>query len=115
VLYVCPSFAIEIWPGELTPLTARVVASFTIEGAAVAIALARDPRWSAWRLVTQTVIVGAVLFLIALARGWDDLDHSNPLTWVLIGGSAATAVATAVLHRDLDQRAHDAASVSSGA
>ena len=92
-----------------------MVASFTIEGAAIAIALAREPRWSAWRILTQTVIVGAVLLLIALARGWDDLDHSNPLTWLLVAGSAATAAAAAALHRALERRARTSASVSSGA
>ena len=66
--FVEPEPTIEVWPWELTELTARVVASFTVEAGLIAMALARDPRWSAWRLLAQTGALGAALLTVGLLR-----------------------------------------------
>jgi len=102
VFYLAPSVAIGIWPWQLTPLTARVLASFTIQVATGALLLSRDARWSTWRVLLQTFLVASVLMLVGAARAWSDFDHSNPLSWVFVAGLAAMALAIVVLYRRTD-------------
>ncbi len=99
VFYIAPSVAIAIWPWHLTPLTARVLASFTIQVASGALLLSRDDRWSTWRVLLQTFLIASVLMLIGAARAWNDFDHANPLSWVFVAGLAAMAAAIVVLYR----------------
>ena len=44
--FVVPQIAIDIWPWQLTPLTARVLASLTVQVGVGALVLSRDPRWT---------------------------------------------------------------------
>jgi len=99
VFYLDPSAAIQIWPWHLTPLTTRVLASFTIQVAAGALLLSRDDRWSTWRILLQTFLVASVLMLVGAARAWNDFDHANPLTWLFVVGLAAMAASIVVLYR----------------
>jgi len=99
VFYVVPSVAIDIWPWHLTPLTTRVLASFTIQVATGALLLSRDDRWSTWRILLQTFLLASLLMLVGAARVWSDFDHANPLSWLFVGGLAATAAAIVVLYR----------------
>jgi hypothetical protein len=99
VFYIAPSVAIGIWPWHLTPLTARVLASFTIQVASGALLLSRDDRWSTWRILLQTFLLASFLMLIGAARAWSDFDHGNPLSWMFVGGLAAMAAAIVVLYR----------------
>jgi hypothetical protein len=73
IFFISPQLAIDVWPWDLTPLTARVVSAFTIEAGAIAVALSLDSRWSAWRILAQTAAIGALLLAIALVRASDDL------------------------------------------
>ncbi|HWH09834.1 MAG TPA: hypothetical protein VG165_01795 [Solirubrobacteraceae bacterium] len=99
IFYIAPSVAMHVWPWHLTPLSARVLASFTIQVAAGAILLSRDSRWSTWRILLQTFLVATVLLLLGAARAWSDFDHANPLSWLFVAGLAATAAAIIALYR----------------
>jgi peptidoglycan/LPS O-acetylase OafA/YrhL len=99
IFYVAPSTAMHVWPWHLTPLTARVLASFTIQVASGALLLSRDPRWSTWRVLLQTFLVASVLMLVGAARAWSDFDHGNPISWLFVAGLAAMAAAIVVLYR----------------
>ncbi len=99
VFFAAPRLAIGIWPWTLTPLTARVIASFTIQVGCGALLLSLDERWSTWRLLMQTFLVATVLMLIGTARAWSDFDHANPLTWLFVAGLAGMAAAILVLYR----------------
>lgn len=68
VFFIDPQTAIDVWPWDLTELTARVVASFLVQAGLIAIALARDSRRSGWRLLVQAGVVGAVLLLVGALR-----------------------------------------------
>ena len=54
--------------------------------------LAREPRWSSWRLILEAAYVGGLFFLVAVLRAWDAFNKSNPLTWALAGGCGAFLV-----------------------
>jgi hypothetical protein len=99
LFFAVPQVAIDIWPWLLTPLTARVLASFTVQVGVGALMLSRDSRWSAWTLLVQTFFVACGLLLVAAARASGEFDGQNPMTWLYLGGLVATAAALAVLYR----------------
>jgi hypothetical protein len=104
VAFLSPTSVTEHWPWALTPLTARVLGAFLVQSGAIALLLARDARWSAWRILVQTVVLGAVLFPIGLARAWSDLDGGNPLAWLSVAALAIVVAGGAALHVALDRR-----------
>jgi hypothetical protein len=99
-----PSTAIKHWPWTLTPLTAQVIACFTIQVGVGALQLAADRRWSSWRLLLDTFLVAVALMLIGAARAWDEFDHSSAYTWLFVAGLAGTAIAVIVLSRTMATR-----------
>jgi hypothetical protein len=72
LFFLSPQTAIDLWPWKLTPLTARVIASFTVQVGVGALVLSGDRRWSAWRLIVQTFFVATAFLLIAALRAWDE-------------------------------------------
>jgi hypothetical protein len=104
VFFVSPQTAIDVWPWELTPLTARVLASFTAQVGVGALMLSRDARWSAWRLLVQTFFVATALLLVGALRGFGDFDQGNPLTWLYLGGLLGTDLALVLLYRSMTRR-----------
>ena len=98
-----PDAAIDIWPWDLTPLTARVIASYVATIAALGLVLSRDGRWSSWRVIVQTLLVFAVLLLIGAARASGDFDD-GPATWVYLVAVAGGAIALALFYRSMDSR-----------
>ena len=97
--FAVPQVAIDVWPWQLTPLTARVLASLTVQVGVGALVLSRDPRWSAWRLIVQTFLVATALLLVGAIRAFADFDAGDPLTWLYLGGLTGTAGALVVLFR----------------
>jgi hypothetical protein len=95
-LFVVPSSAIGVWPWSLTPLTARTVAAFVALPGVSWLVIARDGRWSATKAVVETLAIGLVLLLVAVARAWGEFDTSRPLTWAYVGGLVSTLVALVV-------------------
>jgi hypothetical protein len=101
--FVAPQVAIDIWPWPLTPLTARVLASFTIQVGVGAAMLSREARWSTWRLIVQTFFVATAFLLVAAARLSGGFDTSNPMTWLYLVGLAGTSAALALLYRRMER------------
>jgi hypothetical protein len=95
--FVVPEIAIDVWPWQLTPLTARVIASLTVQVGVGALLLSADARWSAWRLIVQTFLVATALLLVGAVRAFGDFDAGNPLTWLYLGGLLGTAGALILL------------------
>lgn len=101
---VSPSTMIDVWPWDLTPLTGRVIACFTVQVGLGALLLSRDPRWSSWRLLLQTVLVAVALLAVGTARAWGDFDSSDAATWLFVGSLAGLAFAIVVLYRSMAGR-----------
>ena len=103
LVFVVPNVAIDLWPWQLTPLTARVLASLTVQVGIGALVLSRDPRWSAWRLIVQTFLVATALLLVGAIRAFADFDAGDPLTWLYLGGLAGTAGALLLIRRSAER------------
>jgi hypothetical protein len=85
LLYLFPRTAIDIWPWQLTPLTARTLAAiFVLGGAGLGVLFER--RWSAARIPLQVAAVMLLLLLLAGVRAHAEFDASNPLTWLFAAG-----------------------------
>ena len=97
-LFLVPDTAIAIWPWKLTPLTARVVAGWFALPGVVAVLLAREPRWSAWRIMLEVQMVALALILVGVVRAWSEFNAANPMTWVFIIGLAALLAAATTLY-----------------
>ena len=102
LFFVVPQIAIDIWPWELTPLTARVLASFTVQVGVGALVLSTDRRWSGWRLIVETFLVATALLIAGAIRAFGDFDTANPMTWLYLGGLLGTAGALGLLHRRME-------------
>ncbi|GAB7193215.1 hypothetical protein NUM3379_39240 [Kineococcus sp. NUM-3379] len=80
-LFALPA-ARQAWPWELTPLTARSIASWLLALALAAVLVARDGDLVRLRPAAVTYTVLGVLQLAALARFPGDVDWSRPAAWV---------------------------------
>jgi hypothetical protein len=105
IFFLSPTTAIDVWPWELTPLTARVLASFTAQVGVGALVLSFDHRWSTWRLIVQTFFVATVLLLVGAARGWGDFDKDDFMTYMYIGGLVAADLALLILYVRAERQA----------
>jgi len=98
VMLVASSVAIREWPWTLTPLTARVTAGFvSLTGVAWGVA-AFEFRWSALRIPIEAVMLGMILILAAVPRGWHDFDTSRLSTPLWLGGLIVAVLAQAWLY-----------------
>jgi hypothetical protein len=88
VIFVQPSIAVDRWPWDVTPLTARVVAAFTALNVGWA-AAALDRRWAAIRIPCLSTLTGWVLLLGAFLRARDDLHGDRAATWIYLGSTVA--------------------------
>jgi hypothetical protein len=104
VFFLAPSTAIDLWPWQLTPLTSRVIGSFTAQVGVGVLLLSMDARWSGWKLIVQTYWVATALLLIGAIRAWDDFDTGNVLTYLYLGGLVAGDVALLVLYRSMTRQ-----------
>ena len=104
-LFAWPAGAIKVWPWTLTPLTSRTVAAFTSIPAAGWIVIAWDGRWSAAKILLETLLIGLGLLLIAVGLSWSEFDHSRPLTWVYLAWMIATIAGVVALYVWMESRA----------
>jgi peptidoglycan/LPS O-acetylase OafA/YrhL len=104
VFFLAPATAIDVWPWTLTPLTSRVLGSFTAQVGVGALLLSLDPRWSAWKLIVQTFLIATALLLIGAIRAWNDFDTANPLTYLYVGGLVGADIALLLLYRSMSRQ-----------
>ena len=50
--------------------------------------MAFDGRWSAIRITLESQLIGLALILLGVARAWGDIDTSNSLAFIFVGGLA---------------------------
>ena len=75
--FLSPNLLVQIWPWELTPLTARVLSGWISLLGFGSLYLATEQRWSSWRIVLETIGIWEILVLIGgfihvqdLKTGW---------------------------------------------
>jgi hypothetical protein len=89
ILLVSPSTMIDIWPWDLTPLTAGILGGWFALPGVVALMMGIDGRWSAVRVTLQSQLIGLGLILVGVARAWGEFDHSSVVTYLFTFGIAA--------------------------
>ena len=105
VLLLSPSTMIEHWPWLLTPLTAQTLGGWFALPGVTALMMGLDGRWSAIRITLESQLIGLALILLGTARAWEDIDTSNALAYVFLGGLATLFLALLALEwRMLDRR-----------
>jgi hypothetical protein len=79
--FIAPQLLINLWPWSLTPLTARVLAGWGALLGVGNLVIARDTRWSAWRVGVESIALWHVLYLIGSVMHWQDFSYGRWLNW----------------------------------
>ncbi|MGE5828248.1 MAG: hypothetical protein ACM30G_07765 [Micromonosporaceae bacterium] len=96
VMLVAPSFAVDLWPWNLTPILAQVYSVFFLTFAIGALLCARDPRPEAGRIFVLATIVMLVLILaVSVAYAERFRPGISTWLWYVLWGAALLAMATA--------------------
>ncbi len=104
LMLLWPAAYIPIWPWQLTPLTARVVAGWFALPGVVALGVAADSRWSAARITLQSQIFGIILILLGVARAWAEFDTAKVATWAFVGGLTVLLLVVVWLYGYMERR-----------
>jgi hypothetical protein len=102
VFYISPPVAMHVWSWRLTPLTARLLASFIAQMGVGAMVLSFERRWSGWQLIIQTFFVATTLLLIGAARESGDFGPSAVRTALYIGGLVAADAVLLVVYARME-------------
>ncbi len=81
--FIAPQLLMQIWPWELTPLTARVTSGWIALVGFGSLFLAAEKRWSAWQLALQVIAMWEILILIAGFLHLEDLK-TGWFNWLFI-------------------------------
>lgn len=98
VLFVSPELMIEQWPWAVSPLTSRVLLGWAAVFSVVSVFFAFETRWSAARIPIESLVIWFGLMLVGFVRSWSDVDPTNPLLWVVVGGIVVYLVGLSVLY-----------------
>lgn len=83
-LFLAPQGVLSLWPWNLTPLTARVVASVLMTMATLIGVLAWENDRSRLKISLIGLVVGALLESIALARYLGEAHWERPAAWLYV-------------------------------
>lgn len=77
---VAPAWVAELWAWQLTPLTARATGAVLTLTGVVNLAMLRDRRWSAFRILFGAQLLSLAAIGVSLVVRRDDLLWDRPLT-----------------------------------
>ena len=83
VSFFAPNLFIQIWPWDLTPLTARVTSGWISLLGFGSLYLSTEQRWSSWRIVLETISIWEILILIGGFIHIQDLKNGWP-NWLFV-------------------------------
>jgi hypothetical protein len=95
--FALPQSAIDVWPWTLTPLTARIVATVMALFGSLWVSVALSGGKTAARIPLEAHALGLAALLMAAARGYGDVDWTNPLAAILVAGVAAMVLVDLVV------------------
>lgn len=81
-LFFLTGSAIDAWPWQLSELTSRIMAGWVALGGTASLLLARDERWSAWRIPFETTLIWGALVAIAMVRAESNFDWGAAPSWL---------------------------------
>lgn len=82
--FIFPQLLIAWWPWNLTAFSARLLAGW---GALIGVgnlAIAGDPRWSAWRVGVESIALWHLLFLIGAVFYRQEFNGGSLVNWYLL-------------------------------
>jgi hypothetical protein len=82
ILFINPVLFIPLWPWELSPLIARIIAGWIFLPSLGAAADLFEPRYTAYRPLLQLSTVWAVLVLAGSLLHLSEFDFGRPVTWL---------------------------------
>ena len=91
------------WPWPLTPLTSRSTAGWFAFGL-VGFMFAQATRWSAARVIVESMLLGLAIGLVSVARAWDEFDTGRTATWVFLTSLIALTALMAALYVGMERR-----------
>lgn len=104
ILFFMPGVMIDTWPWDVSPLTVRILLGwFALLGAANLV-VAFDARWSAWRILIHSQLIGLTLVLIGAIRAWSNFESGSVYTWALIGGMAVYLLSVLIFYVWMESR-----------
>ncbi len=98
VLFIFPELMIDRWPWAVSPLTSRVLLGWAAVFSVVNIFFAFETRWSAAKIPIQSLVIWFGLMLVGFARSWSDVDPTNPILWVVLGGIVIYPIGLSILY-----------------
>ena len=104
VLFFVPQAMVANWAWQVSPLTTRILLGWFALLGVVNIVVAFEPRWTGWRIVCHSQLIGLALVLIGAARAWGDFDPTHPYTWAVLGGMAVYLGLVATLYAVMEYR-----------
>lgn len=107
VLFLFPTVMIETWPWAVSPLTSRVLLGWAAVFSVVNMFFAFEIRWSAAKIPIQSLVIWFSLMLVGFVRSWGDVDPSNSILWVVLGGIAIYLVGLSALYVAMERRLAD--------
>ncbi|TXN32532.1 hypothetical protein FVP33_02190 [Lacisediminihabitans profunda] len=85
-LFAFPTWFLNAWAWQLTPLTARIVGAILTLPGMVDILFLVDSRWSAFRLIFQAQLLSLTFIVVALFLRRSDLEWSRLAAPAVVGG-----------------------------
>lgn len=90
---VAPEAVAQVWAWQMTPLTARATGAVLTLTGVVNLAMLRDERWSAFRILYGAQLLSLAAIVVSLLVRRDDLLWDRPLTVPFLGLVAVAALA----------------------
>ena len=100
--FVVTDFIIDLWPWALTPLTARIMGGWFALLGVGGILIAREYRWSGWRVGLQAIAIWQILVLIGALM--NAADFTNGLANWYLAGIVVVLAGMTVLYVTMEMR-----------